>query len=147
MVREAEIKVLSVMDNLGDSGLPEGESERVESVYSGFFHKTSDGVLLTYTEGEGEGACMSEIKYSGGTVSVKRNGAIESELVFEEGKTHTSLYRVPPYTFDAEVVTRRIRASVTDEGGLIELFYNMKIGGAEKTARMKIWISTNSSRG
>ena len=142
MVKEAEIKVLSVMDNLGDSGLPEGDSERVESVYKGFFHITDGEVLLTYTEGEGEGAYLSEISTSSGRVTVKRKGAIESELVFEEGKTHTSLYRIPPYTFDAEVNTKKIRSSLSDEGGSIELYYNMKIGGADKSARMKIWIRT-----
>ncbi len=147
MISEAEIKVLSVVDNLGDSGLPEGESERVESVYSGFYHKTEDGILITYTEGEGEGASLSEIKLSGTAVSVKRTGAIESELLFEEGAVHKSLYRVPPYTFDAEVRTRKIRTSLSDAGGSLELHYNMKIGGAEKSARMKIWISTNLSQG
>jgi uncharacterized beta-barrel protein YwiB (DUF1934 family) len=44
------------------------------------------------------------------------------------------------------VKTRRIKASFTDEGGELSLFYNMKIGGAEKNARMRIWIKTLSEQ-
>ena len=72
---------------------------------------------------------------------VKRSGAIESDLYFKEGESHSSIYSVPPYKFDATGRARRIRTELNDCGGRIDLLYNMKIGGAEKSARMKIWIS------
>ena len=69
---------------------------------------------------------------------------LESSFLFEEGAVHTSLYKVPPYTFDAEIRTRKIRSALSEQGGTLELIYNMKIGGAVRATRMKIWISTNS---
>ena len=67
-----------------------------------------------------------------------RSGDVQSELVFIEGATTASVYRVGPYAFDAEVVASRIRNAMTEDGGRIDIFYRMKIGGAEKSVRMKI---------
>ena len=145
MIKEAEIKISSVIENLDDAGLPLGDSERSESSHSGYYHIIDEDRFVTYAE-EGDGRkTTSEVRlFSDGRVSVSRSGAIESSFLFEEGATHFSLYKVDPYTFDAQIRTRKIRSSLSEEGGSLELIYNMKIGGAEKSARMKIWISTNS---
>ena len=113
----------------------------------GFLHCRDGLILLTYSEkGEG-GEVYSEILVKDGGVRVKRKGAIESDLYFEEGCEHKSLYSVPPYKFDACVTTRRIRNTLTEDGGMLDLFYNMKIGGADKSARMRIWILPISKQG
>ena len=140
-IQEIKLKIESVIENVGASGLPEGDAERTVTEAEGFIHYTDDGVLLTYSEHTDGGDVFSDIAYSDGEVIVKRRGAIISEMRFKEGTEHSSLYEIPPYKFDATVKTRRIRAEFPEEGGNISLFYNMKIGGAEKNARMKIWIS------
>lgn len=145
-IREAKIKIESVIENLDSAGLPEGDAERNTSEVSGFIHYTDEGILLTYSE-ENDGAVVySDVSYSQGEVWVKRHGALMSELFFKEGAEHSSIYEVPPYKFDATVKTRRIKASFSDEGGELALFYNMKIGGAEKNARMRIWIRAISEQ-
>ncbi len=144
-ITEITIKIESVIENLTPSGLVEGDAEKTFTEVGGFYHCDGEKRLITYSESGEGGDVYSEISTDGKTVCVKRRGAIESELVFAEGEIHKSLYSVPPYKFDAEVKTRKIRSSLTDAGGSLELFYNMKIGGAEKSARMKIWISTPSS--
>lgn len=143
---ESKIKISSIIENLDPSGLVEGEAEKNESEYDGYF-KYSDGeVAITYSESGESGEVSSEITYADGVAVVKRHGAIESELRFELGVPHSSVYSIPPYKFDATVTTRKIRAELDERGGRLELYYNMKIGGAEKSARMKIWILTNSSQ-
>ena len=145
-IKEAKIKIESVIENVGPSGLPEGDAERTVSEVSGYIHYTDEGILLTYSE-ENEGAVVySDISYSDGEVWVKRRGALVSELFFKEGAEHSSVYEVTPYKFDATVKTRRIKASFFESGGELSLFYNMKIGGADKSARMRIWISTVSEQ-
>lgn len=148
MIKEAEIKISSVIENLNSAGIADGEAERSESVHSGYLHIRGEDYFLTYRE-ENEGVrTTSEIKYyPDGRVSVSRSGGVESSFLFVEGETTASLYRVPPYAFDAEIRTRRIRTSLSESGGVMELIYDMKIGGAEKSARMKIWISTNLRQG
>ena len=141
--KEAKIKILSVIENLDSSGLTDGEAEKNEAEYDGYFKYSDGDVVLTYSESGESGEVNSEVEYTGGVLFVRRRGAIESELRFEKNVPHSSVYSVPPYKFDAVVETRKIRAELMENGGKIELYYNMKIGGAEKSARMKIWISTN----
>ena len=146
IVKEAKIKIESVRDNLDPSGLVEGESEKNLTEHSASYSFSEERTVITYSEvGEG-GKVDSEIIYENGSVRAKRFGAIESDLLFKEGEHSLSLYSVPPYKFDADVFARRIRVDLSEMGGKIELFYNMKIGGAEKSARMKIWISPSSNQ-
>ncbi len=144
-IKEVKVKIESVIDNLDSAGLPEGESERNVSEATGFLRYDNGNATLTYTEDGESGHLESEIIYREGKVSVNRRGAIESNLDFVEGERTYSIYSVPPYKFDTELFTKRIRAEVCEDGGKIDLFYTMKIGGADKSARMKIWISLNSN--
>ena len=145
VINEVRIKIESVIENLDSAGLPEGEAERNVSECEGFLRYSDGEAVITYSESGEGGSVSSEITYNNGEATVKRTGAIESELYFKEGAQHQSIYCVTPYKFDATVHTRKIRASLSENGGTLELFYNMKIGGAEKSARMKIWIQTISS--
>ena len=144
-IKEVKIKIESIIDNLDSAGLPEGDSEKNLSEAIGFLRFDNGNATITYSE-DGEGGHLeSEIICDGGHVVVKRSGAIESCLDFKEGERSFSIYSVPPYKFDSEIFTKRIRADVNEDGGKIDLFYTMKIGGADKSARMKIWISLNSN--
>ncbi len=146
VIKEVSVKIESSIENLDASGLADGDAEKNTTDTQGFLHCRDGLILLTYCEkGEG-GEVYSEILVKDGGVRVKRKGAIESDLYFEEGCEHKSLYSVPPYKFDACVTTRRIRNTLTEDGGMLDLFYNMKIGGADKSARMKIWISPISNQ-
>lgn len=141
MLKRINLKIESVIDNLDSGGLLDGDSERSVSEFVGSMRVSGDDVRITYKEKNDGNESETEIICSGGGVTVRRRGAIESELYFKEGETQQSVYSVPPYKFDAEVKTRRVRIELSETGGKIDLFYNMKIGGAEKSARMRIWIS------
>ena len=145
-VRECRAVIKSRIENLGAAGLPEGDVERSESRVLGFYHYDSEGdILLTYCEESESGRADGEILVSGSEVRVRRTGAYESDFSFKEGVLHRSLYKVNPYSFDVEIFPKRVRVSLSENGGGIDLFYNMKIGGADKAVRMKIEISSVSS--
>ena len=146
VIKEAKITIESVIENLDSAGLADGDAERNTTECEGFLRFSDEGAEITYTESGESGVLSSEIKYKDGEAVVKRTGAIESEIIFKEGLLHNSIYCVPPYKFDAAVTTKKIRADISEDGGRLDLFYNMKIGGAEKKARMKIWIQTISSK-
>ena len=139
-ILEAKIKIFSAISELDSSGLTVGEEEKSETEASCFYHLLEEQILITYSENSEGGRIDSEITVKNDTVTVKRSGALESELVFEEGKSHSSLYKIPPYAFDALVTTKKIRRNLSRGGGTLDLHYTMKIGGADKAARMKIWI-------
>ena len=142
----ARIKILSVIENLDGGGIPEGDSERDESEREGCYSFSDQGIEITYSDKSEQGCAESVIAIDGDTVRVKRTGSISSELIFEEGKSHTSVYSVPPYSFDATVRTKRIRRALDESGGRLDLHYSMSIGGADKSARMSIWIYPVSNR-
>lgn len=141
MLKRVSLKIESVIDNLTPEGLPEGEAEKSVTQCVGTLRISDGRTSLTYTESTEQGEIRTQIVCLGGQVSVIREGAIVSELCFTEGETHRSIYEIPPFRFDAEVRTKRVRVNVTKSEGLIDLLYNMTIGGAEKAARMRIWIS------
>ncbi len=146
MLKKVKLKIESVIDNLGPSGLPEGDAERSVSECLGSLRIADGRISLTYTEKSEGGDVRSEIICLDGQVSVIRSGAIESELCFIEGETHHSVYSIPPFKFDAQVRAKRVRVEVSEKEGQIDLLYNMTVGGAEKAARMKIWISQASNQ-
>lgn len=138
VIKEKKIKMSSVIENLLPSGLTDGEPERAETVTDGFL-KISDGEYsLSYVEVTEGGRVAADIFVREDSVRVKRAGAIESDMLFSEGLSHKSVYGVPPYSFDAEVCTKRIRNEMTRDGGKIDIFYTMKIGGADKKVKMRI---------
>lgn len=143
LIKEANIKILSHIENLDDSGLAVGEAEKNENTAKGYYHYDGGKVLITYTEQSEGGDIFSEVQLLGSTVRVKRSGAISSSFVFREGERTESLYQIPPYSFDTEITAKKIRVSLDGEGGTLDLHYLMKIGGQKKNARMKIWIQTS----
>ena len=142
----ANFTTRSVIDNLTASGIPDGEPEITETSASGFIHYKDDEITLTYTENGEGGRVFTDITVIGKAVTVKRRGAIESEMLFSEGVTHDSIYEVTPYKFDVTVTARKIRNSLTKDGGILDMFYNMKIGGADKSARMKITVTRSENK-
>lgn len=138
IIKEMKFKISSVIENLSLSGLAEGEAERTEINPDGFL-KIGDGeTVITYTENTEGGRVASDIIITEDAVRVVRRGAVVSDMVFSEGERHSSLYEVPPYSFDTEIFTKKIRNNMTRDGGRLDIFYTMKIGGAEKLVRMKI---------
>ena len=130
--------ISSTIDNLTPAGLTDGEPERNDISVEGFYKISDEGYEITYSEQTEGGRVVSDIIITESSVTVKRRGAVDSEMVFSEGLLHKSLYTVSPYSFDAEVLTKRIRNGLTKDGGRIDIFYNMKIGGADKAVKMRI---------
>lgn len=143
VIKAADIKIESFIENLDSSGLPEEDPERTVIETDGFYNYNDSSVILTYSEKGDGGEVSSEVRASGDTVTVIRRGAIESEFRFRRGEEYSTLYSVPPYKFDTTIRSRRVGTELSESGGKIELLYNMKIGGAEKSVRMKIWIQAN----
>ena len=132
------LTVNSVIENLDESGLPDGDPEINIFTTDGTLRLYDSDFIITFKE-ESEGQIThSQITVSESFVSLTKRGAIESDMLFEEGKTTKTLYRVGPYAFDMHLTTKRIRSSVGEEGGELQLIYSMNIGGQDKNVRMKI---------
>ena len=138
IIKEMKFKISSVIVNLNQSGLPEGTPERNEISVDGFYKINGEDYEIDYSENTEGGKVISTIEISSQSVRVVRRGAVESEMVFAEGKSHSSVYTVVPYSFDTVVTCKRIRCGLDNNGGRLDIFYDMNIGGADKSVRMRI---------
>lgn len=146
MLKKLKIRIESTITDLDGTGLPEGESEKSVSETEATYRYSEGDIRIRYKEESEGNVSETEIVCREGWVTVKREGAIVSNLYFKEGESQKSIYSIPPYNFDAEVLAKRVRVSLNEDGGNISLIYNMKIGGADKSAVMKIWISKDLSQ-
>lgn len=138
-----KLDIFSSLQDVSSSGLAEGEAENTESHCDGIMKRTADGSLfISYEESSENGKIYSDIKITDSKIAVRRRGAIESTLIFEDGVLHKSTYTLPPYTLDMEVFTKKIRRDMHFGKGELTLIYNMNVGGAARSCIMKITVST-----
>ena len=135
-----KIKISSVIDNLSPEGLPEGDPERTESISDGKYFFSDKGIKIVYEEKQNGEVITHKILSSMETVRVCASGAVSSDMIFSVDKPHKSLYSVGPYSFDMEVTAKKIRFDFCDEGGTLDLLYDMNVGGQNKRTRMKITV-------
>ena len=62
-----------------------------------------------------------------GMVTLTRTGALNSQMVFQEGVTHDSLYEMEFGALMLSVCARKIRVDLTLDGGVIDLIYSIEI--------------------
>ena len=140
----ADLTVHSVIDNLNDAGLPDGDPEINIFTTDGYVMANGECAEIKYDEKDHEYITHCSLKIEGGQVALSRKGAVDCDILFKEGLTHSCIYRVPPYAFDMTVLTAKIRNSLTESGGELQLIYSMNIGGQEKKVRMKIKAVTKT---
>lgn len=138
----ADVKLIltvnSVIDNLSDAGLPEGDPEINIFTTDGGLTVIDGGYLITFSEEQDGGVAHTNLYVYESGVRLVKSGAITSEMCFTEGEVYNTLYCVGPYSFDMTVRTKKIRNTVTECGGDLQLIYTMNVGGQEKNVRMKI---------
>ena len=141
-IKCVNVTVRSVIDNTED-GLPVGESERTVITAPGSL-TDEDGVLTVQYAEIGEDSQRTDVTliHREGGVILSRRGSVVVDLVFEEGEECHTLYSVPPYKFDMTVITRKIRSTLTAQGGELQLIYDMNVGGQDKRVRLHLSVST-----
>lgn len=139
-VKEVTLVVKSTIENIEDGAIDHALDEVSESTVSGFMKPTEDGFFLTYSEEGDGGRTVSDVTVSESCVRVRRIGSVVSDLMFEVGVVHTSIYEVPPYKFDMSVEATKIRNTLSLGAGMLDLFYKMTVGGAEKKVRLRISV-------
>ena len=136
----ALLTVNSVIDNLTYDGIPDGDPEINIFTADGIFNFRDEKAEMLYVETGEDSKTVCTLYTSGSEVILSRRGSVECALTFSEGETTKTIYRVPPYSFDMTVETLKIRNSLSDMGGELQLIYMMNIGGQDKKVRMKITV-------
>lgn len=90
---------------------------------------TEDGLRIVYEESKVTGMEGTTTTYlvSGPRVTLLRQGTVNSQMVFEEGKQHSSLYDTPYGGMVIDIQTSRLRHNLTERGGVMEIRYSIAV--------------------
>ena len=106
------------------------EPDGVELMTEGTLTAAGEGrLVLSYQESELTGleGTTTTFEIQGPQVILSRTGSVNSQMVFEEGKQHTSLYKTPFGELAIDIRTSRLRHSLTERGGLVDLQYSISV--------------------
>ena len=135
-----EIKIHSLIEDIGDNGLAEGDPE-ISITSTPVTVSEKDGVtVFAYAEEQGGEKINTRLYLLGDGVRLCRTGAIEWDVVLKEGERSKALYTIRPYSFDSEVLPRRVSAVRSGDNYDIRLVYSMTVGGAKKDVKMRISV-------
>lgn len=133
---EVEASLFSEEEEYEMSRLEErdAEPEVVEINTVGRFSVCEGRVEISYEETEvtgmeGSTTALTYMTDNEGVVSMIREGAVSTALVFEEGKRHHCVYNTPFMPFQVCVHTLKVDNRMSD-GRYIELDYIVEIRGA-----------------
>lgn len=135
---EVEESLFSVEDGEGvrmmeDGGAPEPQTIDINTV--GKRERSEGRLKISYEETEATGmdgsvTAITFLTDQPEVVSMIREGAVSTALVFEEGKRHHCLYQTPFMPFEICVHTVKVENRLAEEGYLA-LDYVIEIRGAK----------------
>lgn len=109
------------------------EDETIELVTEGRLDRDgSDGFTLSYQESELTGleGTLTTFQIEQERITLLRIGEVNSQMVFEEGRRHLSMYDTPYGALSVGIHTHRLRTALDEAGGEIEVTYAIEIDHA-----------------
>ena len=105
------------------------DPDETELMTEGTMVLTEDGMVLSYEESEltGMEGTTTTFEVKGPRVTLTRSGAVNSQMVFEEGRQHTSLYETPFGELSVDIQTSELKHNLSERGGLMEIKYSIAV--------------------
>ena len=106
--------------------------DAMELVTAGQYGQDEKETLLTWQESELTGleGTLTTFQIERDRVTLLRVGEVNSQMVFEEGRRHLSMYDTPYGALSVGINTRKMRAELDARGGNIEIDYAIEIDHA-----------------
>ena len=113
----------------GQQTYSEQEPELVELVTEGVLESVENGWKLTYEESDltGLNGVTTSFLVEPGKVTLSRKGPLSSQMVFQEGVVHESLYQMEFGALMITVCANRVSYAIDEKGGTIDLTYAIEI--------------------
>lgn len=120
----------NVIISIRGSQLYEGQDPDVtELVTAGTLRREKEGYTIAYQETELTGleGTTTKLHIEGPRVTLLRQGGINSQMVFEVGRKHLSMYETPYGSLAVGIETRRLKNTVGETGGELEIDYAIEV--------------------
>ena len=113
----------------GEQYFDDVDPDATELVTEGTLELMEEGLRLTYQETSltGMEGTTTTFEITGPQVTLRRAGTVNSQMVFEEGRQHTSLYETPYGELSVDIQTSALRHNLSDRGGLLEIRYSIAV--------------------
>lgn len=101
------------------------EEERLEFTTDGYYYYDGENGCLSYMESEVTGmeGTRTSVIVMPDQVVVDRDGTVTSRMIFREGLKNSFQYATPFGSANMGIDTRRIRHSMNEDGGDVEIDY------------------------
>ena len=105
------------------------DPDTMEPVTEGKLAVQDGALCLSYEESEltGMEGTTTVFQVEPEKVTLLRLGSVQSEMVFEEGRRHMSLYSTPYGNMEIGVRARRLNSTLELTGGQLEIDYDIEI--------------------
>ena len=120
----------NVIISIRGSQLYEGQDPDVtELVTAGTLRREQEGYTIAYQETELTGleGTTTKLRIEGPRVTLLRQGSVNSQMIFEVGRKHLSMYETPYGALAVGIETRRLKNTVDEAGGDLEIDYAIEI--------------------
>ncbi|MDY3280906.1 DUF1934 domain-containing protein [Dysosmobacter sp.] len=118
-----------------------------ELMTEGYLTEGEDGLSFSYQETDltGMEGTTTTFTVQGRQAILTRTGTVNSQMVFEEGKQHTSLYGTLFGSLTVDIQTSRLRHNLTARGGILEIRFTIAVEHTVTGKNMfKIRVRTKS---
>ena len=124
-----ENKLPVLLSIRGEQYFDDIDPDATELMTEGTMALTEDGIVLSYEESEltGMEGTTTTFEVKGPRVTLTRSGAVNSQMVFEEGRQHTSLYETPFGELTVDIQTSTLKHNLTQRGGVMEIKYSIAV--------------------
>ena len=105
------------------------DPDATELMTEGTMTLTENGMVLANEETAltGMEGTTTRFQVQGPRVILTRSGTVNSQMVFEEGRQHTSLYETPFGELSVDIQTSVLKHNLTERGGLMEIKYSIAV--------------------
>ena len=120
----------NVIISIKGSQLFEGQDpDFTELVTAGTLRREQEGYTIAYQETELTGleGTTTKLRIEGPRVTLLRQGSVNSQMIFEVGRKHLSMYETPYGALAVGIETRRLKNTVDEAGGDLEIDYAIEI--------------------
>ena len=109
------------------------EPEVIELVTDGTMEFRNGGWDISYEETELTGleGVTTVFRVEPGKVTLSRTGRLNSQMVFQQGVAHESLYQMEFGALMLTVLATSVYYDIVPDGGVIDLVYNISIENTE----------------
>ena len=113
----------------GRQSYQDQEPDVIELVTDGILEQVDGGWNISYEESDltGLGGVTTTFRIEPDKIILSRTGKLNSQMIFQEGMTHDSLYQADFGALMISVTATKICGNVTQQGGVIDLEYKIEI--------------------